>query len=179
MESMTRGMGWHFLDIGRRFERGIQLASLLQHGMVEPAPDEPSRLETVLEVSDSTMTYRSRYVTSVQAPLALDLLLLDGANPRGMVFQLERLHSHFQALARAPLTELDALRDDLRRASPTELVELEPPADGSGRPRRARLGRLLSAIAAALPELAAALDHAYLSHAIPRRQSARVGGTAS
>ena len=29
MESMTRGDGWHFLDIGRRLERALQMLSLI------------------------------------------------------------------------------------------------------------------------------------------------------
>ena len=33
MESMTRGDGWRFLDIGRRLERAIQMVELLRHGL--------------------------------------------------------------------------------------------------------------------------------------------------
>ena len=33
MESMTRGHGWRFLDIGRRLERAIQMVELLRHGL--------------------------------------------------------------------------------------------------------------------------------------------------
>jgi uncharacterized circularly permuted ATP-grasp superfamily protein/uncharacterized alpha-E superfamily protein len=82
MESMTRGLGWQFLDIGRRLERGIQVVSLLRHGLVQALPSESRRLGNVLEVADSAMTYRSRYQTSLEVPLVLDLLLADEANPR-------------------------------------------------------------------------------------------------
>ena len=34
MESMTRGDGWRFLDIGRRLERAIQMMELLRNSLV-------------------------------------------------------------------------------------------------------------------------------------------------
>jgi uncharacterized circularly permuted ATP-grasp superfamily protein/uncharacterized alpha-E superfamily protein len=175
MESMTRGLGWQFLDIGRRLERGIQIVSLLRHGLVEPAAIESRRLETLLEVADSAMTYRSRYLTSVQVPLVLDLLLLDGDNPRALAFQLENLQSRFEALPKTPRGELVALREQLQLASPAELAELEEP-DAAGARRRARLAHLLSGFETGLPALAEAIDHAYLSHAVPHRQPPRIGG---
>ncbi len=175
MESMTRGMGWQFLDIGRRLERSIQIVSLLRHGLVEATADETRRLETLLEVADSAMTYRSRYLTSVEVPLVLDLLLLDEANPRALAFQLERLRGRFETLARAPIQELGSLRDGLRQVSPRALAEAES-AEPRGGDRRTRLEELLDELERALPALGDALDHAYLSHAIPRRQAPRIGG---
>jgi uncharacterized circularly permuted ATP-grasp superfamily protein/uncharacterized alpha-E superfamily protein len=163
MESMTRGLGWQFLDIGRRLERGIQIVSLLRHGLVGGAGSEPRRLSNVLEVADSAMTYRSRYQTSLEVPLVLDLLLLDEANPRSLAFQLERLASRFQGLPRAPRRELGDLRERLRATSLDALVEED-----------AQLDALLAGFAAALPALADVLNHAYLVHAVPRRQ--RGGG---
>lgn len=177
MESMTRGLGWQFLDIGRRLERGIRIVSLLRHGLVEPAPDEPRRLETLLEVADSAMTYRSRYLTSVQVPLVLDLLLLDDENPRALAFQLESLQSRFQSLHKAPSGELAALRERIQQVSPAELSEPEDTGRDAAAPRRARLARLLAEFEIGLPALADAIDHAYLSHAVPRRQPPRVGGS--
>ena len=176
MESMTRGLGWRFLDVGRRLERGIQIVALVRHGLVEVASNEPRRLETVLEVADSAMTYRSRYLTSVEVPPVLDLLLLDEDNPRALAFQLQRLQSRFETLARAPVHEVAALRDGLRGVSLADLAEVEEASEEEGA-RRVHLARLVSEFERALPGLGDALDHAYLSHAIPRRQQPRVGGT--
>jgi uncharacterized circularly permuted ATP-grasp superfamily protein/uncharacterized alpha-E superfamily protein len=173
MESMTRGLGWQFLDIGRRLERGIQIVALLRHGLVEAAPSESWRLANVLEVADSAMTYRSRYQTSLELPLVLDLLLLDEANPRSLAFQLERLETRFRGLPRAPRSELTALRNQLQAEPLDALVAALTPPDAS--PRRARLDAVLSGLAAALPALADVLNHAYLVHAVPRRQRGAAG----
>ncbi|MBV9767946.1 MAG: circularly permuted type 2 ATP-grasp protein, partial [Bryobacterales bacterium] len=90
MESMTRGDGWRFLDIGRRLERAIQMVGLLGNGLPQQAPGRVGVLEAILEMADSSITYRSRYLTSVQVDLVLDLLLVDEANPRSIAFQLAR-----------------------------------------------------------------------------------------
>ncbi len=75
MESMTRGDGWRFLDIGRRLERAIQMVELLRNGLPKEAFGGVGVLEAILEMADSSITYRSRYLTSVQVDLVLDLLL--------------------------------------------------------------------------------------------------------
>jgi uncharacterized alpha-E superfamily protein len=177
MESMTRGLGWQFLDIGRRLERGIQIVSLLRLGLVEPTDDEPRRLGNVLEVADSAMTYRSRYQTSLEVPLVLDLLLADEANPRSLAFQLEQLEDRFRGLPRAPRRDLADLRDHLRGEPLDALVELADTAGGVS--RRARLDALLATCAKALPALADELNHAYLVHALARRQRGGPAGVAS
>jgi len=184
MESMTRGLGWQFLDIGRRLERAIQMVSLLEHGVTEAFPDEQRRLANVLEIADSAMTYRSRYQTSIEVPLVLDLLLLDEANPRSVAFQLERLGARFSGLPKAPHEPLASLRERLRDASldalvaATEVEAAEDEEDAANGPRRRRvtLEALLADLAAALPALAAALNHAYLVHAVPRRQRSATWG---
>jgi uncharacterized alpha-E superfamily protein len=170
MESMTRGLGWTFLDVGRRLERGIQMVSLLRHGLVEEDASASRRLENVLEAGDSRMTYRSRYLTSLQLPLVVDLLLVDEANPRSVAFQLVQLGERFRALARAPHEARRALLERVRSVPLDELVALEAGPDGVR--RRAALDALLGDLASELPALADALTHAYLAHAIPRRQPA-------
>ena len=171
MESMTRGLGWQFLDIGRRLERGIQIVGLVRSALVEPLAGESRRLGNLLEVADSAMTYRSRYQTSLEVPLVLDLLLADEANPRSLAFQLEQLESRFSGLPRAPRRDLSDLRDHLRSAPLDALVEItEVPG---APPRRERLDALLSTCTAALPALADVLNHAYLVHAVAKRQ--RIG----
>jgi len=171
MESMTRGLGWQVLEIGRRLERGIQGVDLLRHALVEAPPREADRLENVLEIADSAMTYRSRYQTSVETPLVIDLLLLDEANPRAVAYQLMRLEQRFSTLPRAPRSEVERLGERLRGAELADLVRLVP---GDAGEQRTGLGDLLAELGAAFPSLAQDLEHAYLSHAVPRRQPAGV-----
>jgi uncharacterized alpha-E superfamily protein len=177
MESMTRGLGWQFLDIGRRLERGIQLVSLLRAGLVEEARSALRRLENVLEVADSSMTYRSRYLTTLQLPLVLDLLLTDEANPHSVAFQLVRLASRFASLPRAPLAEVETLLETARAASIDELIALEARPEGPA--QRTALADLTAHLLSALPSIADALNHAYLAHAVPRRQPLGFRGGAS
>jgi uncharacterized alpha-E superfamily protein len=97
-ENMTRGHGWRFLDMGRRLERAVQTVQLVRRGLgfeIEPGDAE---LTTILEIADSTLTYRSRYLNAMQTDLVLDLLLLDEANPRSVAYQLSKLRKHVDRL---------------------------------------------------------------------------------
>ena len=80
MESMTRGHGWLFLDIGRRLERSVVTTRLVRSAL-GASPSHIAMLEPLLEVADSAMTYRRRYFAEAQLAPVLDLLLADGTNP--------------------------------------------------------------------------------------------------
>ena len=99
-ENMTRNFAWRFLQIGRRIERARHLAELTRELILDtPSPESDGSLRLLLELGDSFMTYRSRYLmTPLTAPV-LDLLLLDETNPRGVAFQLRELDSAFRAAA--------------------------------------------------------------------------------
>ncbi|MDE3199222.1 MAG: circularly permuted type 2 ATP-grasp protein, partial [Acidobacteriota bacterium] len=98
VENMTRGHGWRFLDMGRRLERATQTVQLVRHGLGFEFPASDPELAMVLEIADSTLTYRSRYLNSIQADLVLDLLLLDEGNPRSVAYQLSKLRKHVDRL---------------------------------------------------------------------------------
>jgi uncharacterized alpha-E superfamily protein len=92
-ENMVRGGGRLFFDFGRRVERAHaileQLAVLLEQppGAVQQGHVEAG-LQLALELRDSVITYRARYLAVLQAAPALDLILADEGNPRGLAFQL-------------------------------------------------------------------------------------------
>ena len=100
--NITRGPGWHFLNIGRRIERSLQLIELLRAIIVPVDPENWPSLEMLLEVADSSITYRSRYFTALQAAPVLDLLMNDEANPRSLAFQLKDLARHCGGLSSMP-----------------------------------------------------------------------------
>ena len=54
----------------------------------------------MLEVADSIMTYRSRYLAAVNRAAALDLLLTDETNPRSLAYQLVAIADHVAHLPR-------------------------------------------------------------------------------
>ncbi len=92
-ENMVRGGGRLFLDFGRRMERAQAIAAELRQVLDQPgAATQPGRVETglrlALELRDSVITYRTRYLAVLQPAPALDLILADEGNPRGLAFQL-------------------------------------------------------------------------------------------
>ena len=96
LDGMTRDMGWRFLAIGRRIERLQFMCSVIQHALTMPSN---SKLEWLLELGDSIITYRSRYMAQPEWLPALDLLLLDSSNPRSVVYQLEGLNGSMNRVA--------------------------------------------------------------------------------
>jgi uncharacterized circularly permuted ATP-grasp superfamily protein/uncharacterized alpha-E superfamily protein len=172
MESMTRGHGWRFLDIGRRLERAVQMVALLRHGLGFDPVKESGQLEMLLEVADSSLTYRSRYLTSVHAELLLDLLLLDEANPRSVAFQLARLREHIdqlpdtQTLIRRPTEAHIAVR----MLTTVQLADLKDLVSTDGTGRWDKLEDLLNRLAAELRVLSETLTRAYFNRAISPRQ---------
>lgn len=172
MESMTRGDGWRFLDIGRRLERAVQMIEMLRHGLSPRSRDEGGELQTLLEIADSSLTYRSRYLTSMQADLVLDLLLLDEANPRSAAFQLARLREHVEELPdrsadprrSARWRVVAGLISSVQLADAQELIRPGEQGDWDS------LERLLGGLAAGLRALSEALARDYFEHTIASRQ---------
>jgi uncharacterized alpha-E superfamily protein len=171
MEGMTRGHGWRLLDLGRRMERALQTVELLRHGFVDASVDERPRIEFLLTVADSALTYRSRYLTSLQADLTIDLLLLDEANPRAVAFQLLQVRDHVADLpvsgsAARHSAEFRLAADAVAAVQLADLAALSRVDDG----RRMVLEQTLDRISKDLAELSDALARSYLTHTAPFRQ---------
>ena len=174
MESMTRGLAWTFLDMGRKLERSIQTANLLRSTLVNPAAEETPLLEAVLEIADSIMTYRRRYMASLQPHAVLDLLLTDETNPRSVAFGIAALSQHVQLLPgdratptwRAEQKMAESLLSSLRLAAVDDLCR----TDRQG--MRPQLDELLDRLFIELPALSETMSHNYLSHTITSRQLA-------
>ncbi|WP_287126574.1 circularly permuted type 2 ATP-grasp protein [Desulfobacter sp.] len=98
LESMTRGMGWRFMDMGRRIERALHMITVMTSLIQGNTVPDSSDLEAVLEVADSRITYHTRYRTTLHMEPLVDLLLLDEINPRSVGFQLAALYSHLETL---------------------------------------------------------------------------------
>jgi len=100
MESMTRGMGWCFMDMGRRIERSDFIVNIIRSALTSDVNNTDAMLDTLLEVADSSMTYRSRYRTRIQLSPVMDLLIADEINPKSIAFQLVALSEHVETLPR-------------------------------------------------------------------------------
>jgi len=184
MESMTRGQAWRFLDMGRRLERALNLVLTLRAAVSRTSDREAPLLESVLDVADSGMTYRRRYLASLHVVPVIDLLVTDDSNPRSVIFQLESLAEHLPQLPRLPAATLgagardpDETPDGIIAAAVARLRETDVAAvcavDAHG--RRPALTALLDGLARELPALSEALSGQYLSHAMVSRQLADGG----
>ncbi|MGK7868273.1 circularly permuted type 2 ATP-grasp protein [Falsiroseomonas sp. E2-1-a20] len=100
-ENMVRGGAWMFLDLGRRIERATATARNLAHALDQPAPRIEAGLRLALEICDSALTYRARYLAAVQAAPVLDLVLADPGNPRALAFQLAAVSDRLAEIAGA------------------------------------------------------------------------------
>jgi uncharacterized circularly permuted ATP-grasp superfamily protein/uncharacterized alpha-E superfamily protein len=100
-ENMTRGTGWRFVDIGRRIERGAYGVAVLRNILLARGAELEIGLGLALELFDSSITYRSRYLSAVQLDPVIELVLADESNPRGLVYQLLMLVDHLGALVAA------------------------------------------------------------------------------
>ncbi len=169
-ESMTRTLGWRFLDLGRRIERSWQTTILLRSFFVDIVQTEPMAIEAALRVSDSLMTYRNRYLSTLQLPVSLDLLITDETNPRSIGHQLERIQGHLDAMPRdehrAGLNPEQRLALSLQHAVRlADVFELSAVQDN----RRDQLDRLLRRLVDTLPKLSDAVSSRFLIHAgLPR-----------
>ena len=88
--------------MGRRLERALHTLGLLRSTLATAAGPRGAAARGLLEVADSSMTYRRRYLSSLQAAPVLDLLLADETNPRSLAFQLSALADHVDDLPRDP-----------------------------------------------------------------------------
>ena len=80
---MSQLAGWRFLELGRRIERTLATCRFMrQFAFGTPADGS---LDVLLELADSQITYRLRYVMVAARAPVIDLVALDPANPRSVV----------------------------------------------------------------------------------------------
>lgn len=99
-ESMVRGYGWRFLEIGRRLERAMQSSSLISGllGPVLPEPDQSRITEALLLIVEGLISYRRRHGARMALQTGLDLVLLDPSNPRSLMYQLEKMQNQLREM---------------------------------------------------------------------------------
>lgn len=100
-ESMFRGTGWHFIELGRRLEKAYQSASLIRSLLVDCFGDRSQEiaLETLLLANEALISYRRRYLAQPDVHSGLHLMLQDRSNPRSLLFLLQVASDHLNGLA--------------------------------------------------------------------------------
>jgi uncharacterized circularly permuted ATP-grasp superfamily protein/uncharacterized alpha-E superfamily protein len=169
-ENINRGSGWLFLSLGRRLERAIYTARQLREIATPLTELDWPLLECLLDVADSSMTYRARYYTTLQPVAVLDVLMADETNPRSLDFQLSHLVDLYQKLPRHLQDDSQAMQDALSLLRSFDLTELEYPLPGATMPTNGsdgltRLERFLRELERLLPSWSNNLSSRYFSHA--------------
>ena len=172
-ENMTRGPNWLFMELGRRVERAQHLAWLVRQTVGHADARETEHMRIILEIADSAMTYRSRYLNIFQLVPFVDLLLLDENNPRSCAFQLAAIEGHLRELPRITMAQINdvpgtiahEMRGATANAHPARLAFCEAGT-------RTGLVELTDTITTSAAELSDAIADAYFQHA----SRSRTGG---
>ena len=164
-ENMTRGPNWIFVDLGRRIERAAHQIWLVNQAAAV-AESDVSRVRMMLEIADSAMTYRSRYLNQFDIAALIDLLLLDETNPRAVAFQFASLERNLRELpiitpeqrSGRALTVVGDARLAVTGANALVLADIGD--DG----KRVALTKLTAKIESAMEHLSNAITDAYFQH---------------
>ena len=169
-ENITRGPGWLFMSMGRRLERAIYTARQLRE-LTAPLPEDSwPVLEYLLEVADSSMTYRSRYFTTLQPVAVLDVLMADEANPRSLYFQLAHLADLYRRLPRHVPEDLSVMYYAMELLRDLDMRTLDYPLPGGEQapqkaPGPSQLDQAFAFFQLLLPSWADNVSRTYFDHA--------------
>ena len=173
-ESMVRGVGWHFMDMGRRVERAIQImktVTTLIASEVDKA-DSETLLHTMLRSMEVLITYRRQSRNRAGLELGLELVMIDGSNPRSLIFQFEQLQNHFSVLrkndinSKALAEEDRALLEAITSLKLSRINQLVEVTDGS----RQNLTVLLTKLNKLLSDFSNLVSDKYFDHRIDPQQ---------
>ena len=168
---MTRTHAFRFLNIGRRIEQSLQIIALNKNSFANQNDVTDELMEAVLEISDSGLTYRSRYYAKLQLPTVLDLLIVDELNPRSLAFQLLDLGTNLESLAGETSEELSADRtlahDALQATLAMDMQKLCQPNE---RGQQEALVDFFEEIEQLLFKISVSIRNRYLVHSGPVTQ---------
>lgn len=177
-ESMSRGPGWRFLEIGRYLERALSAVAVLRSVFVPALASRGAELEALLAIAHSLKTFRRRYRSRVHAVAVLDLLLSDENNPRSVAHQLLQLDTLVGTLT----SEVEPRRSAAQRLSLDALTQLRlfdvavivAPAEPPDTVEDEGLTALLARLTVLLTSLSDELTQRYFSHAEAPQQLVRL-----
>ncbi|MBY0510271.1 MAG: circularly permuted type 2 ATP-grasp protein [Rhodospirillaceae bacterium] len=185
-ESMPRGDSWHFLEIGKRLERAIQLVALMRgisgvrfSGEAITHVSERRQLQAIVALVGANVEPGSARLPDRRA--VLEAVLANGDDPRTLVYQLISLNTHLALLPHS------VTRDGAAAGLVTQAAERvagalvmvrdaiaaatrggKKPSDAP-HPENNSLRAAFSLLDAVLPEISDLLSRAYFTHAFARR----------
>jgi uncharacterized alpha-E superfamily protein len=173
-ESMVRGVGWHFMDMGRRVERAAQIMKIVTT-LITPMIDKTDNetlLHAMLRSMEVLITYRRHSRARAGIELGLQLVMLDSSNPRSLIFQFEQLQHHFSALRKNDinLKELEeedrVLLEAVSSLKLSRIAHLSESQEGS----RHQLATLLTQLNKLLSDFNNVVTDKYFEHRIDPQQ---------
>ena len=132
-DSLKRGPGWRFLEMGRHIERAVGLLILVRSLAAARAGD--AAWEEMLAIADASMAYRRRHRAAAYPAAVLELLLDDESNPRSVFHQILGLEALLGGLGARAAADAAAQRlvteacDELRRGAAAGGARREPGAE--------------------------------------------------
>jgi uncharacterized circularly permuted ATP-grasp superfamily protein/uncharacterized alpha-E superfamily protein len=168
-ENMERDSAWLFLDAGRRLERAQSLVRLLRAVLVRQRVGvvEDLLLESLLKTSESLIVFRRRSGSIMHVAGAVDLLVYDAANPRSVIYQLDRLFDQLAELPKqSPGQRLGDEEQLVLEATTmlrlTDAAQLAAVDAETG--HRTEMDSVLGRVEDLLAELLDSLRHTYFAH---------------
>ncbi|MBJ7537144.1 circularly permuted type 2 ATP-grasp protein [Marinomonas sp. C1424] len=169
-ESMLRGLDWTFQEIGRRTERALQTAKLLRSSLTKPLPGAQQKqiLESVLLSVEALISFRRRYRNRSRVAYGLDLLMIDGSNPRSLLYQVEQLRKYMKELPRNDVPTAGLSPENrliIKSLNDIQLADLEAlsQVDESSQTRLA-LEQLMTQLLEQLEQFTALISDKYFDH---------------
>lgn len=100
-DRMTRDEAWRLMFAGRHIERVWAMTSILRVVATQRQLATPAAFDLLLQLFDSTLTYRSLYPGRLEVPALIDLLVIEPTNPRGLYGVYARLCSKLDDISMA------------------------------------------------------------------------------
>jgi len=163
-DRMTRDEAWRLMFAGRHIERVWAMTSILRILASERQLATPAGFDLLLQLFDSTLTYRSLYPGRFEVPALLDLLVIEPTNPRGLYGVYARLCTKLDDISiAAGSTRHRPFNDLLPPASSLPSLERLCTTDGNG--VYVELIALCDRLAASVTSAANEISARYFSHA--------------
>lgn len=167
-DNMTREHSWSILNIGRFLESSVKTSLLLKNILAKDHEYETEKklLEYVLMMNESLVTYRYRYRSTLEVYGVLSLLIIDEANPKSIIYQIERINRHVMRIPTKDQHILNPIRKRILQAStkirlcdPQRLAEIR-----EGQRSRKELVIYLDEVILLLREVSNMISEHYFSH---------------
>jgi uncharacterized alpha-E superfamily protein len=176
-DRMTRDDGWRLLSIGRHIERLGFLAAALGSALDTGSVHTDGGFEALIALFDSTITFHAQYQQSRDLAALVDLLVLDGDNPRSLAWVAHTLRGRLAKLAGgapeapSPLASLVPKPADWRLAQLCEPGTADPANPGLTPGVAPALQTLLQSCQSAARQVSDEVSATYFTHAGDHKRS--------